>query len=140
MYTYNIYCYGHKLAVDPKLNNEIGDWDVYFNKEYPSGDYGIEAPYHGGQILGDTQSIVFGIQITTDDSNPDYVTEVRNSKEETYKRDYKQFVEDLKEDLLDSIESNPIDKETKEYAKVVNKLIKFLDTHEPEFYTVEASS
>lgn len=130
MYTYNILVYGHDISNNPELNNQLVDYDL----EFYSDGYEVDFPYHGGQVRGDVYSVVFGEYITDNDGNPNYITKVREVKEEDHKEGYLKFVEKYKNYLLE-------DKGVEDdYDEFVDKLVEYLDKTEPCFYSVEASS
>ena len=135
MYTFNIFIYGHKLANDKEINNLVHAFDLDFRKTINDKKFEVSAPYHGGQVAGDLHSIIFGTNITDDDHNPNFVNTVRSVKEEDYKKDYTEFLELFKRDLLDNKGLGEDD-----YDEAVDKIIVFLDSTNPEFYTIEASS
>ncbi len=138
MYTFNYYCFGHKLSENKELNNLLHDYDVELRKNINGKSWEIDFPYHGGQIRGDVYSCVFGTIITDDDHNTNYVDEIRNSKEEDYIEDYNKFIEILLTELEKDVESAK-DSEP-EFEKVFNMLKEFLSKNSPKFYSVEASS
>jgi hypothetical protein len=138
MYTFNYYCFGHKLAENKKLNNLLHDYDVEFTKYINGRSWEIDFPYHGGQISGDIYYCIFGTIITDDDCNPNYVDEVRNSKEQDYIEDYYKFIEVLLTELQKDVEASK-DSEP-EFEKIFNMLKEFLSKNDPKFYSVEASS
>lgn len=137
MYTYHNFVYGHQLANQPKLNNQVYEFDLYFRYGAGSRQYMIDMPYHGGQVRGDIHSIIWGCHITDDDQNEYYLDEVRAVTKEDYHPGYVLFLTALKEDLL-SPENYQIGEP--EYDQFVEELISYLDSTEPEFYTVEVSS
>jgi hypothetical protein len=134
MYTYNIFVFGHDLSVNPKLNEAVCEFDIEFRDTLNKRKFEVSTPYHGGQVAGDLQSLIFGIVITDDDGNKNFINEVRNAKEEDYLADYQALLAKFIVDL----ESNK--GEEKEYDDLVDKLIKFLNSKKPGFYSVEASS
>jgi hypothetical protein len=141
MYTYNIYCFGHQLALDKNLNNSLYSEDVVFSKKINGKKFVIEYPYHGNQIFGeDTVSCIFGIEITDDDNNPYFIEEVKSSKEEDYLDDYRIFLNNFfkqcEEDFVSMKESEYVE----EYKSLINNLLIFTQNNKPKFYTVEVSS
>lgn len=79
---------------------------------------------------GNVYSCVFGTQITDSDCNPNYTKEIRSAKYEDYIEDYNQFIDWVKSEILTWDDD----------IGVVQRLITFLDTNKPDFYSVEASS
>mgnify|MGYP000896186147 CR=1 FL=1 len=139
MYTFNLFVYGHKMSVNKDLNNQISDFDLYCSKFINGKKFEIYCPYHGGQILGDVYSVVFGTIITDDDNNSNLITEIQNFKKEDYEKDYVEYLDFVKKDLIDN--KSVVDgEECKEYNLFVDKLIDFLNNTKPQFYQVEASS
>lgn len=134
MYTSNLFVFGHELATDKELNNDIDRFGIEFGCKIGDKDYELYSPYHGGKIAGDTQSVILGCVITDDDNNPNYVKQVRDAKEEDYLPGYNAFLVKLKADLLSTkgIEQD--------YDEVVDRFISFLDNNKPDFYNVEISS
>jgi DNA-binding Lrp family transcriptional regulator len=123
------------MSANPELNNTLVEgFDLEFSHHIGNRRYEISTPYHGGQCAGDVYSIIFGHEITDDDSNEDYIDEIRNAKEEDYKEEYLVFLEVLKKQLTADMGKED------DYDKFVNDLIEFLDNNKPGFYTVEASS
>ena len=135
MYTFNIFIYGHRLANNEEINALVHAFDLEFRKTINDKRFEVSTPYHGGQVAGDLRSIIFGTNITDDDHNPNFVTKVRSVKEEDYKKDYTEFLELFKRDLLDNKGLGEDD-----YDEAVDKIIVFLDSTNPEFYTIEVSS
>lgn len=134
MYTFNYLVFGHNLAINHELNNAVHEFDLSFQTTINGKEFVVDTPYHGGQVNGDTLSVVFGCNITSDESNPDYINLIRNAKEEDYLADYNKFIDELTKDLT----SNK--GEEGDYDKFVDELIKFLKENKPTFYSVEASS
>ena len=119
------------MSNNPKLNNFIYDMDLTFSYN----DCVVSKPYHGGQILDDIYSIVFGIEIACDDDNPDYISTVRNAKEEDYIQPYNEFLKEYFLDLKNAdCYGDGID------AQWTGELIEYLENTNPCFYSVEASS
>lgn len=131
MYTFNLFCFGHELAQDPELNNLLNEYDFDLRHKINGRQFEVNFPYHGGQCRGDVYSCVFGIQISDSDFNPNFVKEIRSAKYEDYIDDYNQFIEWLKSEITTWDD---------EVTEVVQRLITFLDTNKPDFYSVEASS
>ena len=136
MYIINNFVFGHDLSKDREVKNGLHDMDVYFKKNVDKIDFEVSTPYHGGQCGDVSYSVIFGTIITDDDGNPDYVKGVRNAKAEHYVEAYAKFLTAFKRDLLDNV----VAFDDPEYAEYVPKLIEFLDTNEPDFYSVESSS
>lgn len=133
MYTFDNFVFGHQLSKDKNLNNDLCEFDFEFSTKINGKEWELDFPYHGGQVRGDCYSCVFGTIITDNDNNKDYVSDIRNAKEEDYINDYNIFLDNLfrffDEFVLDS----------EEYG-VINRLKKFVAENKPEFYSVEASS
>lgn len=149
MYVINNFMYGHNMSKNKKLNNFIHDFDIEFDGKTINGvEYQVDCPYHGGQVLGDTYSVMFGVFITYDDQNPSYVEEVRNTSEDKYNKGYQEFIKLYLENLDEYIEEtkswgkedNWSEGDKKEFEKTALELKKFLTETEPEFYSVESSS
>ena len=136
MYTFNYFCFGHKLSIDKELNNELHDNDFSFSRKINNRIYEIHFPYHGGQVSGDCYSCVFGTIITDDDGNPDYIDEVRNAQESDYIDDYNTFIMEMTIEF----ESDSYSEFEMHILKIFSKLKKFLSENNPEFYSVQASS
>ncbi len=133
MYTYNIFCFGHQLEKNPDITDLVYELDLVF--KYRVGDlkYSVEFPYHGGKCDGDIYSIIFGVEITDNDFNPDFIDQVRNAKEEDYKEGYNLFLDEYKKYLNDCITDD-------EDEVQIKNIIEFLDNYDPKFYSVEVSS
>ncbi len=132
MYTYNLFCYGHVMANNPELNEELHENDVQFKTTINGKTYEIDFPYHGGQTAGDIASCVFGTVIHDDyHKNANFVKLIKNAKESDYKDNYNQFLKQLFEYLTSG-----------EYIseKSIKELKHFLDKNQPEFYLLEVSS
>lgn len=136
MYTFNYFCFGHKLSNNKELNNELQNWDFSYKKIINNRKFELYFPYHGGQVLGDTYSCVLGIIISSDESNPNYINEIRNAKESDYLDDYNLFLSDM---LKDFDSDNYAEFEI-EVLETIAKFKDFLTKNNPEFYHVEASS
>lgn len=134
MYTFNYYVFGHRMAENKEINNTLNEFDIEFSTKVSGKTYEVDFPYHGGQVSGDLYSCVFGTIITDDDNNPDYINDVRSSKEDDYIKDYNIFLDQLKKNLTDNLG------EDDDYDNFVPKLIDYLDSNSPTFYAVEASS
>lgn len=152
MYTFDIFCYGHNFSKDREVSrllcdvmasecfhyNQQSDKIVRNLASSPKILYEVDFPYHGGQTSSDTPSICFGVCVTTSESNPDYIREVRDAKEETYSQDYGKFVAAFKRFLSEEYHEHFSDSSLS--AEEINPIIAFLDSNEPCFYNVEASS
>jgi hypothetical protein len=123
------------MAVNRELNNFIHEYDLVYDSKIDGEQYEVSTPYHGGQCAGDLYSTVFGIQITDDDSNPNYVDEVRAFKESDYKESYNKFVIEY----IDVLKSFIEDDEFLDERETLLELVDFLNT-EPSLYSVELSS
>lgn len=132
MYTFNLFCFGHELAQDPELNNLLNEYDFDLRHKINGRQFEVNFPYHGGQCRGDVYSCVFGTQISDSDFNPNFVKEIRSAKYEDYIDDYNQFIEWLKSEITTWDDEG--------IEEIAQRLITFLDTHKPDFYSVEASS
>lgn len=154
MYTYNNFVYGHDLSINKELNNNISEFDISFQSNINGKNYEVNSPYHGGQVNGDTMSVIFGHILTDDDDKSNYVMTVRSAKEEDYQEDYKLFLErffineqegiDEMKDVTSElgrwyVEQNRTQQIT-EYETFINQLKDFTDNNLPTFYQVEASS
>lgn len=139
MYTFNNFCFGHKLAKDKELNNLVHEYDLAFSTVINGKNFEIDFPYHGGQVRGDCYSCIFGTVITDDDQNNQYIDTVRSVKESDYLTDYQQFINELILSLEADI-TNCSDDELDDYQDFVNRLKEFIHNNKPEFYSVEASS
>ena len=138
MYTYNLYCFGHKLSEDKELNNLLREYDISFSRKINNRLWEVDFPYHGGQVRGDCYSCVFGTIITDDDNNDNYINEIRNSSEKDFVKDYNEFlsilISELEKDISASLETE------KEFGSVVSRLKTFLEKNSPTFYSVQVSS
>lgn len=141
MYTYNLFCYGHRLGVKKDLNNKLMDFDIEFLKNINGKLWEVHFPYHGGQCGDMVYSCVFGHTITHDDNNPKYINIIRTSKEDDYQSDYETFLEYFYAEL-DNIHKKYFEGESneEEFTKFVEELKEFIGSNEPGFYSVEASS
>lgn len=133
MYTFNLFCFGHELALDKDLNNELEEMISYHIK-IKGKTWEIDFPYHGGRVAGDIMPCVFGRIITDDDHNPLFLDEVRNSKESDYMEDYNIFITNLYKDLDEDLKMDP------SFEEFYNRLKKFINENKPKFYLVEVSS
>jgi hypothetical protein len=124
------------MSVNKELNNFIHDYDLVYDSKIDGKNYEVSTPYHGGQCAGDLYSTVFGIQITDDDGNPNYVDEVRAIKESDYTESYNKFVLEYIEDMKSLIE----DEEFSDEKETLLELVDFLINTEPSLYSVELSS
>lgn len=141
MYIINNLMYGHDLSKNKELSDLIYEYDVDFRWTKNGVQYTVEMPYHGGQVAGDCPSIFFGAWIANDDGNKNYVKEVREAKEETYKADYQEFVQEFLIDMKSSLEEFlELEGSNGEAAKFIQEVEKFLSENEPEIYSVESSS
>ncbi len=140
MYIYNEFIFGHQLSIDKELNNDLCDYDIEYQKTINGKKFEIDFPYHGGQVNGDTYSCVFGVVITDNDGNPNFIDEVRNSKEEDYLSDYNIFITSLIKDINDNRGLEEDEEMNKDYENFANRLIEFLQSNKPKFYEVELSS
>ncbi len=141
MYVINNFVYGHEMAVNEKLNNALHEFDVEFRKHINKKDFMVDFPYHGGQCAGDVSSVIFGTVITDDDGNRDFSKEIRNAKAEDYKEDYKIFLKSYIDYILENkgLDEEGFD-EFANYDEFADKLVNFLQSTEPDFYTVQSSS
>ncbi len=147
MYTYNIFCFGHEMALNKELNNFLRYYEMEFFDTIKGKEWQIDFPYHGGQVKDDTYSCVFGTIITDDDNNPNYVNEIRNAKEENYLADYETFLDKLltqcEDDVIHMNEtfSSLEEIEYREaYKQLIDELKEFTKNNKPTFYSIEASS
>jgi hypothetical protein len=142
MYVINNFVYGHKLSdCGHDLTTDIHEWDIHYVETINGKEFQFYFPYHGGQTSYDIASCIFGCCVSHDDGNSSYVNEVRNAKEEDYKEDYKIFIENLKKDLIVNEYLEEDDEEGNEtYNEMVKNLTDFINSNEPEFYSVESSS
>ena len=136
MYTFNYFCFGHRMADNKKLNNFIADLDLEFRRSVNGKDYEVSYPYHGGQVDGDVYSVVFGFNITDDDDNPDYINVIRKVKEEDFIKGYNIFLSEY----TNWLKTEDFSDFEEEELKTLKELIDFLEKTEPCFYSVEASS
>lgn len=136
MYTYNIFCFGHKMADNKKLNNFISELDLEFSKSINGKIYKVSYPYHGGQVNGDTYSTIFGYEITDDDNNPDYINVIRNVKEEDFIKGYNIFISEY----INMLKTDDFSDLNEDELKILTELIDFLEKTQPCFYSVQASS
>lgn len=141
MYTFNLYCFGHDMSKNKKLNNELWSFDVYFNVKIDDIKWEIDFPYHGGKVRGDCYSCVFGTIITDDDNNPDFISTVRHSLESYYIDTYNKFLSHVFDGLESDYDSLPEGDDEKElFGKLIEDLREFTSKNEPGFYSVEVSS
>ena len=123
MYICNIFCFGHKMADNKKLNNFISDLDLEFSKSINGKIYEVSYPYHGGQVNGD-------------DNNPNYINEIRNAKEEDYIKEYNIFISEY----INILKNDDFSYLNEDELKILKELIDFLEKTKPCFYSVEISS
>lgn len=140
MYTLNNFVYGHKMATDEKLNNELHDWDFEFREKVDGKKFTLNFPYHGGQCAGSVYSCILGCEITDDDQNPHYIDEVRSAKEEDYSDGYKKFIGIIISGMEEDLNSEWVGDDKENYVNFVNKFKEFIKNNEPCFYSVESSS
>lgn len=135
MYTYNLFIFGHKMSRNKKLNNFISDVDIEFSEKIGKNRYECTTPYHGGVTSGMTYPVLFGTQITDDDDNPNYIDEVRVANKDNYINEYNQFLAEFKKVAITLKEE--LDEEDK---PIIDELIQFFDSNDPEFYSLQVSS
>lgn len=133
MYTYNLFIFGHNMSVNKKLNEFIGDMDIVLSKRIGNNKYECDLEYHGGSF---DYQILFGVNITDDDQNPNFINKVRDAKSSTYIDEYNIFLSDYIEELLLATELGEFDED----RDTVNELVSFLNTEKPDFYTLQVSS
>jgi len=114
------------MSRNKELNNLLHDYDLEFSKVINGKKFEISFPYNGSQVSGNIYSVIFGISITDDDQNPNYIDEVRGSKSSDYEVEYQQFLDEYIKDLSSDIE--------------LSEITKYLKSTEPEFYSIQASS
>lgn len=136
MYTYNLFVFGHDVSKDKEINNLIWECDLEFRKTINGKKFEVSFPYHGGIVKGDTYAVLFGVYITDDDHNSNYVSEVRNAKEEDYINDYNQFLKEFIDNLTD-FENGLAGTEDETDLK---PLLDYLNNTKPEFYNLQVSS
>ena len=134
MYIIDNFVFGHELALNKKINNALVDFDAEFSTLVNKKRFVVEFPYHGGQVAGNTYSVIFGAPITDDDGNKDFIKEVRNAKEEDYADDYNKFIEEYIVALNENLGQDA------EYDAFIGELIDYLKNTKPGFYSVESSS
>ena len=134
MYTFNLFIYGIQMSENPDINNLLHSCDAEFSTKINGKRWEVNFPYHGGQCRGDVYSCIFGIQISDDDRNPNYVSAIRNSKEEDYIEDFKIFLDQYISYLDQNFGTDP------EFDSDMKKIIDFIRNQKPCFYSVEASS
>ena len=143
MYIINEFIFGYDLNEDLELKQMIEDIDLEFSKSINGLNFEIYRPYHGSCMSLKDCPIQFGVSITDDDMNSDYVNEIRNAKEEDYLDSFKEFVEIFKKEAFNAYsEKDKVKyfKEYEEYTNTLKEIIKRLDNLEPKFYTLETSS
>lgn len=136
MYIIKNLVYGHEMANNRSLNNNVNGFGIELSEEINGKKFEISSPYHGGQVDGDVLSVIFGCCITDDDNNPKFMEQLvkAHENEENYKRDYNQFLNKFKNDLNKDMG----EEETSD--EFFQELIVWLDNTEPKFYFVESSS
>jgi hypothetical protein len=143
MYIINDFVFGYDLNEDLELKQMIEDIDLEFSKSIGDLFFEISSPYHGGCMSLDCPKL-FGTIIASDDDNEiNYVTEIRNAKEEDYLDSFKEFVETFKKEAFNAYsEKDKVNyfKEYEEYTNTLKEIIKRLDNLEPKFYILESSS
>jgi hypothetical protein len=129
MYVSNQFIYGHKLSIDPNLNDNVGHevMNYSFTKEVNGKLFSVEEQYYGDGF--DPYSILFGCRIS-DDNMIDYISDIRNAKESNYANDYREFLKFLKEDLKEKRKNN------RDIRGVIDDLLEFIKTHDPMFYSI----
>lgn len=136
MYTYKLLIFGHDISSDEELYDDMVQADINFSAKVGKiGDeelsFEVKTHYHGAS---DTTPYTFGIQITDDDNNPNYIKTVRALKEEDYMEMYEnglgQLIASLESDRGDSIE----------FDRFLDGLATFVKDNKPTFYAMEVSS
>jgi hypothetical protein len=129
MYVSNQFIYGHKLSIDPNLNDNVGHevMNYSFTKEVNGKLFSVEEQYYGDGF--DPYPILFGCRIS-DDNMIDYISDIRNAKESNYANDYREFLKFLKEDLKEKRKNN------RDIRDVIDDLLEFIKTHDPMFYSI----
>jgi hypothetical protein len=145
MYTYNSYVYGLNFSVNKKLNKFLSDNDLEFRSKINGTDFECTFPYHGGQVAGDTVSVIFGHRFTDTDGNPGHVKEIFNYDKEKSKASYQQFagayILELDEFIKEAEKENWFnEKELAEYKATIEEIKEFIRNGEPDIYSVEESS
>ena len=130
MYTFNYFRFGHKMSRNKELNNLLHDYDLEFSKVINGKKFEISFLYNGSQVSGNIYSVIFGISITDDDQNPNYIDEVRRANSSDYEVEYQQFLDEYV-DWIKSDGSN---------IELANLLLNYLNSNKPEFYSVQGSS
>ncbi len=138
MYTYNVFCFGHNMMNNPELNNKLREYITY-STQIKNKKYVVEFPYHGGQVCGDVSSCIFGVEITDNDNNKNFLNKIRNAKESDYIDEYNEFLKKLIKDL-DEDKTNAHEDCDIGYDYFVEELKNYIQTHKPEFYLIEVSS
>ena len=128
--------FGHDFSVNATINNTIHGYDLEYSSTVNDKEFEVSNPYHGGQIAGDTFSVVCGYTVSDDDSNKQYLKQVKQFVEADYLADYLAFVEEYKEFLLETISETDDEDEKTEIQAVYD----FFGSHEPSLYSVEVSS
>jgi hypothetical protein len=132
MYTFNLFCFGHNLAKDPELNNDLSSKiDAEFSTVIHNNRWELKFPYHGGQI-NPPWACVLGLEIS-DSETKNSVQTLRSFKEEDYIDDYNKFLKMMLSSLRETlIEADDLE--------VIDRLEVFLRENSPEIYIVEVSS
>lgn len=160
MYIVNNFCYGIDMNKDG-MNGDFRDVLYYMDVvvSIPTGEYykGIEVVfeiderYHGGST-GNYYSGVVGFCLSDDDCNPNYISDIKDAKEEFFKKIWDSHLPsvilELEDDLKESEDfykkepslSSKEKEEADSMLKSYKDFIEFLKTAEPEFYSVESSS
>ena len=134
MYTYNVFVFDHDLSTNHNLNNQLHDYDCEFRTTINKRKFEINLPYHGGQVSGDTYSVIFGTIITDSDHNKHFTDEIRSAKKTKYTKDYKLFINELKSYLISQKGQD------QDFDEFIDELLEFIKNNKPRFYQVEVSS
>lgn len=130
MLIYNIFCFGHRIADNEKLNNLLFEFDLEISKKINNKKWEISFPHHSIQISG-AYSCLFGTEITSDYNNPNFINIVRLSDVNNYLHDYNLFLSQV----ISNFES--IAKLEPEFKQVVDILKEFIENNKADFYLVE---
>lgn len=139
MYTIKNYLFGHNFSLDKKLNNEVWEYDLFYDEKINDKRFVIDLPYHGGQVRGDIYTVFCGIIITDDDQNDIFLDEIRISNREDYETDYNTFIDMVISDLYENKKYCSID-EIDNYSTFIENFIKFVKENKSDFYFAESSS
>ena len=143
MYIINEFVFGFDLNDDLELKQLFSNIDLEYSEKIDKKDYEISSPYHGSCMSLKDCPILFGVTITDDDMNDEYVNEIQSAKKEDYIDSFNEFIERFKKDSGNQYSEDEKVKyfdEYTEYTESMNNIIKGLEKLEPKFYSLQTTS